>query len=158
MDVLDFDKIQNLKAIRLVFELLRERVGSPISLTSIAEDVAISLNTVKKYLEIFEALYIVFRVTPYSNNIARSLLKEPKIYFFDNGLVKGDDGVRFENLVATCLLKELMAKIDNLAESWSLHYLRTKEHQEVDFALTHDCDLIRQANSNSFPLGARKKS
>lgn len=48
-DVLDFDHIQNVNAIRLIFELLRERVGSPISYTSIAEDVAISPNTVKKY-------------------------------------------------------------------------------------------------------------
>ena len=94
-DVLDFDNIQNLRAIQLVFELLREKVGSPISYKSIAEDVAVSPHTVKKYIDILEALYIVFRVTPYSKNIARSLLKEPKIYFFDNGLVKGNAGARF---------------------------------------------------------------
>jgi len=88
-DILDFENIQNVKAIRLMFELLRERVGSPISYSSIAEDIAISPTTVKKYIQILEALYIVFRVTPFSHNIARSLLKEPKIYFFDTGLVKG---------------------------------------------------------------------
>ena len=86
----------------------------------------------------FEALYIVFRVTPFSHNIARSLLKEPKIYFFDNALVKGDVGVQFENLMALCLLKHLFAKIDTLGESYHLHYLHTKEKQEVDFALVHD--------------------
>lgn len=48
VDVLDFDNIHNLNAIRLVFELLRERVGSPISYSSIARDVQISPNTVKK--------------------------------------------------------------------------------------------------------------
>jgi len=138
VDVLDFENIQNLNAIRLVFELLRERVGSPISYTSIAEDVAISPNTVKKYVEILEALYIVFRITPFSNNIARSLLKEPKIYFFDTGLVKGNDGIKFENFVATCLLKHVFAKIDYQAENYALHYLRTKEKQEVDFALIRD--------------------
>lgn len=137
-DVLDFENIQNINAIRTVFELLRSRVGSPISYISIAEDVAVSPNTVKKYILILEALYIVFRVVPYSKNIARSLLKEPKIYFFDNGLVKGDEGIKFENFVATCLLKHVHSKIDYLAQSYSLKYLRTKEHHEVDFALVND--------------------
>lgn len=138
VDVLEFENIRHVNAIRLVFELLREKVGSPISYNSIAEDVAISPHTVKHYIEILEALYIVFRVTPFSNNIARSLLKEPKIYFFDVGLVKGNDGIRFENFVATCLLKHALAKIDYLAQNYSLHYLRTKEGNEVDFALVRD--------------------
>lgn len=138
IDVLDFEKIHDLKSIRLVFELLREKVGSPISYTSIAEDVSISPNTVKKYIQIFEALYIVFRVTPYSNNIARSLLKEPKIYFYDVGLVKGDEGVILENLAAICLLKHVFAEVDYQAKNIQLHYLLTKEKKEVDFALIVD--------------------
>ena len=137
-DVLDFENIHNLKAIRLVFDLLRERVGSPISYTSIAEDVAISPTTVKKYIQILEALYIVFKVTPFSSNIARSLLKEPKIYFFDTGLVNGDQGVILENFVAGCLLKHVFAKIDYQAERYALHYLQTKEKKEVDFALVEE--------------------
>lgn len=140
-DVLNFENIQNLNAIRLVFEMLRSKVGSPISYTSIAEDVAIAPNTVKKYIQILEALYIVFRVTPFSQNIARSLLKEPKIYFFDNGLVKGDAGVQFENFVATCLLKHTFFQKDIQAKSYALHYLQTKERQEVDFALVHDLSI-----------------
>ena len=135
VDVLNFDHIQNLNAIRLVFELLRSRVGSSISYESIARDVEISPNTVKKYIEILEALYIVFRVVPFSTNIARSLLKEPKVYFFDTGLVKGDSGAKFENFVAGCLLKHVFAKIDYRAENYSLRYLRTKEDHEVDFVL-----------------------
>ncbi|NGX52058.1 MAG: hypothetical protein KR126chlam5_00351 [Candidatus Anoxychlamydiales bacterium] len=138
VDVLDFENIQNLNAITLLFEMLKERVGSPISYTSIAQDLAVSPNTVKKYIQILEALYIVFRVTPFSKNIARSLLKEPKIYFFDTGLVKGNSGIKFENLVATCLLKHIMAKIDYKAEMYSLNYLHTKEKHEVDFALVKD--------------------
>jgi predicted AAA+ superfamily ATPase len=138
IDVLDFDNIQNLNAIRLVFDLLRERVGSPVSYSSISEDVGISPNTVKKYIQILEALYIVFRVTPFSKNIARSLLKEPKIYFFDNGLVKGDNGAKFENLVALSLLKSIYARVDYLGQNCQLHYLLTKEKKEVDFAIVQD--------------------
>lgn len=150
-DVLDFENIHNINAIRLVFEMLRERVGSPISYTSIAEDVQISPNTVKNYIQILEALYIVFRVTPFSKNIARSLLKEPKIYFFDNGLVKGDDGIKFENFVATCLLKHVFAKVDYEAEEYTLKYLQTKEKHEVDFALIHRNEaeqIIEVKNAN----------
>jgi len=137
-DVLDFEKIHNINAIRLIFELLRERVGSPISFSSLAVDVGVAPNTVKKYIQILEALYIIFRVSPFSRNIARSLLKEPKVYFFDTGLVRGDNGIKFENLVANCLLKHVHARIDYQGENYALRYLRTKEDQEVDFALVRD--------------------
>ncbi len=136
-DILDFEKIHDLRAIQLVLELLRAKVGSPISYKSIAEDVGISPNTVKKYIQIFESLYIIFRVAPFSKNIARSILKEPKIYFFDTGMVKGDEGVRFENLVAVSLLKHVYAKVDYLGKPYALNYLRTKDGMEVDFCVVH---------------------
>jgi len=135
-DILDFEKVHDLKAIQLVLELLRRRVGSPISYKSIAEDVQISPNTVKKYVQIFEELYIVFRVNPYSKNIARSLLKEPKIYFYDTGMVLGDEGIKFENFVAVSLLKHLDLIEDREGQKSVLNYLRTKEDHEVDFCLT----------------------
>ncbi len=134
-DVLDFDNIQNLRAIQLVFSLLRSRVGSPISYQSIAGDVGIAVNTVRKYIRVLESLYIIFSITPFSKNIAHSLMKQPKIYFFDSGLVEGDEGMLFENFIAACLLKHVMGKIDYDAEEYRLHYLRTKEKQEIDFAL-----------------------
>lgn len=134
-DILDFERIHDVKAVQLTLELLRRRVGSPISVTSLAQDVNCSPNTIKKYIEIFEALFIVFRVTPFHRNIARSLLKEPKLYFYDTGLVKGDDGVRFENLMAVSLLKQANATEDYRGKRAALHYLRTKEKKEVDFAM-----------------------
>ncbi len=135
-DVLDFEKIHDFKAIQLVLQLLQRRVGSPVSYKSIAEHAQISPTTVKNYINIFEALYIVFKVSPYSKNIARSILKEPKIYFYDNGMVIGDEGVKLENFVAVSLLKHVNALYDYKAEQWSLNYLRTKEAKEVDFCLT----------------------
>ena len=136
-DILDFERIHDFRAIHLLFELLRTRVGSPVSFQSLATDINISPNTVKKYMQILESLFIIFRVTPYSNNIARSILKSPKIYFFDNGLVKSD-GARFENFVAICLLKHVYGIEDYEGIPFQLHYLRTKEGQEVDFCLTRD--------------------
>lgn len=137
-DILDFETVHDFQAIKMVLELLRKKVGSPISYSSIAEDVQISPITVKRYIEIFESLYIVFRVTPYSKNIARSILKEPKIYFFDNGLVVGDEGVKFENLVANSLLKHTLGSTDYTGKDFALKYVRTKNGKEVDFALAED--------------------
>ncbi len=153
-DILDFEKIHDLKTLRLVLEILRERVGSPLSYTSIAGDAGISPNTVKKYISVFESLYIIFRVTPFSGNIARSLLKEPKIYFFDTGMVKGDDGIRFENLAALSLLKYTLGMYDNRGKNYELRYIRTKEGKEVDFCITVDNrpELIIEAKKSESDL------
>jgi len=134
-DIFEIDKIYNVKAMQLVFDMLRTKVGSPISYQSLSEDIAVSPTTIKKYVQILEALFVVFRITPYSKNIARSLLKEPKLYFFDTGLVQGDEGVKLENLVAVSLLKHVCAMTDYKAKEFVLHYLRTKDGTEVDFAL-----------------------
>lgn len=141
-DILDFETIHNFRAVQMTLDLLRRRVGSPISLASIAEDVQVSPATVKKYIDIFESLFIVFRITPYSRNIARSILKEPKIYFFDNGLVEGDNGARFENFAAVSFLKHLWAKSDVTGKNCELKYLRTKEGKEVDFALVENGEVV----------------
>lgn len=137
-DILDFETVHNFRAVQMVFELLRQRVGSPVSYSSIAEDVQISPATVKRYVNIFEALFIVFRVTPYSRSIARSILKEPKVYFFDTGLVAGDAGAKFENFAAVSLLKHAWAKSDATGKNCEVRYLRTKEGKETDFVLAED--------------------
>ena len=153
-DILDFERIHDLKAIQLVLRLLRSKVGSPVSYKSISEDVGIALNTVRKYIQVLEALYIVFRVPPFSTNIARSIIKEPKIYFFDTGMVEGDKGLRFENMVAVSLLKHAYGVEDYLGKPCSLNYLRTKEGLEVDFCLVKSDkpDLMIEAKrSDSMP-------
>jgi len=137
-DVLDFKKFSDFKSLKLCLELLRRRVGSPVSYSSIAGDIGISPNTVKTYIQIFEELYIVFRVPPFTGNIARSILKEPKIYFFDMALVEGDEGTKFENLTALALAKEAAAEEDRRGVSAALHYVRTKDGKEVDFCYVRD--------------------
>ena len=137
-DVLDFEKFNDFKSLKLCLELLRSRVGSPVSYSSIARDIGIAPNTVKKYIQIFEELYIVFRVTPFTGNITRSILKEPKIYFFDTALVEGNEGAKFENLTALALVKEAAAEEDLRGISAALHYVRTKDGKEVDFCYVKD--------------------
>jgi predicted AAA+ superfamily ATPase len=134
-DILDYQRIFDFRALQLTVELLRQRVGSPVSFSSIARDVGTSPTTIAKYIQLLEGLFLVFRVTPFSHNIARSLLKEPKIYFYDSAMATDEKGARLENLVAVSLLKDIWGRNDYLGEQWRLHYLRTKEGQETDFAL-----------------------
>jgi len=141
-DILDFDKINDFKAIQQVLKLLKRAVGSTISYTSLARDVQVAPNTIKKYIEIFESLFIIFKVIPYSKNIVRSILKGPKIYFFDTGLVEGDEGAIFENFVALELFKRQQSIVDLKGKSASLNYLRTKEKKEVDFCLVENQKVI----------------
>jgi predicted AAA+ superfamily ATPase len=137
-DILDFEKIHDFRAIQLILELLRSRTGTPASYQSLAEDAGVAPNTVKKYIQILESLFVVFRVTPYAKNIARSIVKTPKIYFYDTGLVRGDEGARLENTVALCLLKHVCGQTDLQGRAAALHYVRTKDGAEVDFCLTRD--------------------
>jgi len=134
-DVLEFSRVQEIRAMRLLVELLRERVGSPLSIASLARDIQIAPNTVAKYLDILEALYVIFLVRPFHLNVARAILKEPKVYFFDTGYVRGDNGVKWENACATMLLKHVHFEQDTQGKQSSLNYLRTKEGAEVDFVL-----------------------
>lgn len=135
-DVLEFSRLHEINTLRLFVELLRERVGSPVSLASIARDLAVSPTTLKRYLDILQALYIVFTVQPWHRNVARAILQTPKVYFFDTGLVRGDEGVRLENAVAAMLLKHVHYQQDALGKTAGLHYIRTKDGAEVDFALS----------------------
>jgi len=140
-DVLEFSRIQEVKAIRLLLEMLRERVGSPLSFRSLAGDLQVSPNTVGKYVQILESLCIIFLVRPFHSNVARAVLREPKVYFFDSGYVRGDEGLRLENSCAVCLLKHVHYLQDTAGEAISLHYVRTRDGREVDFAITQQNKL-----------------
>ena len=134
-DILEFSRIGEVRAMRMFVELLRERVGSPLSLASIARDLQVSPTTLARYLEILESLHIVFVVRPYHRNIARALLKEPKVYLNDTGLVKGDDGARFENACAVMLHAAVQQRRDAEGADTALHYIRDKERREIDFVV-----------------------
>ncbi len=82
-DLLDLERVRDIKSIEILIDLLRTRVGSTTSYTSLANDLQVSIHTVKHWLQILENLYIIFPVRPYHKNITRSLLKESKYYFYD---------------------------------------------------------------------------
>lgn len=140
-DVLEFSRLQEINTMRVFVDLLRERVGSPLSLASLARDLAVSPTTLRRYLAILEALVVVIVVPPWHRNIARALLQAPKVYFTDTGLVKGDDGVRLENAVAVMLRKQVHFRGDTRGHAMGLHYIRTKDGAEVDFCLSQEGEL-----------------
>ena len=132
-DVLDFSRVHEVRALQLLFTMLRERVGSPLNVSSLAQALQISPITATRYIEILEALYIVFRVTPWHRHVARSLLKEAKIYFLDTGLVKGDEGLKLENAVAAMLPKHCHYRQDAEGKPIARYTIRDKERNEIDF-------------------------
>ena len=108
-------------------------------------------------------MYIIFRVGPYHRNIARSILKAPKYYFYDTGQVIGDQGTKLENLIACALLKEIHYLEDCYGEESQLYFLRTKNGKEIDFFITKDDAPLLMLEvkwadsklSSSFPTFAR---
>ncbi|MFV1977027.1 MAG: ATP-binding protein [Candidatus Scalindua sp.] len=132
-DLLDLEKVRDIKSIEILIDLLRAQVGSSTSYSSLANDLQVSVHTIKHWLQILENLYVIFPVRPYHKNIARSILKEPKYYLYDVGAVDGDFSAKLENVVALALLRNLHLIEDTTGSKVSLHYLRDKEKNEVDF-------------------------
>ncbi|MCY4657554.1 MAG: ATP-binding protein [Gammaproteobacteria bacterium] len=132
-DLLTLTAVRDIQKIETLIEMLRSRVGSPVSVNSLAEDLQKSPNTILHWLGLLEDLYVIFKVPPYHRNIARALLKQSKYYFYDNGMVQGDEGTKFENLVACALLKEIHRLEDVEGENMDLRFIRDKSAREVDF-------------------------
>lgn len=140
-DLIDLERVRDVRSIELLVELLLVRVGSTVSLASLARELQVSAHTVKHWLQILENLYVLFAVRPYHRNIARSIVKEPKYYFYDTGAVAdagADSGTVLENAVACALHRELQLVEDHEGRKTALCFLRDKEKREVDFLVTID--------------------
>ncbi|MFA6409195.1 MAG: ATP-binding protein [Gammaproteobacteria bacterium] len=132
-DLVDLNNVRDIQAVETLVELLRKSVGSTVSYANLARDLEKDAKTVKRWLLMLEDLYVIFKVTPYNKKIARSLLKEPKYYFYDSAQIDHDDGAKLENLIATALLKELHLMEDLYGATTKLHFVRTKDGNEIDF-------------------------
>jgi predicted AAA+ superfamily ATPase len=137
-DIRDLEPVRNIQLLGMFLDMLRNRVGGLITLSNLAGDIQISPKTAKSWLEVLENMYLVFSVRPYTKSLPRAVLKPPKVYFFDNGDVIGDEGARFENLIATSLLKRLHYLEDRDGYRYELRYIRDKEGREVDFVIVKD--------------------
>jgi predicted AAA+ superfamily ATPase len=113
------------------------KVGSPLSVQSLVEDLAVVHATIKRWLGWLESLFFIYTVTPYTRNMARALRKQPKPSLWNWSEV-GEPSARFENLVAGRLRKACDIWNDAGKGIFRLHYLRDKEKREVDFLMTRD--------------------
>ncbi|MFZ3230984.1 MAG: ATP-binding protein [Pseudobdellovibrio sp.] len=141
-DIRELEVIKDINNISLLVDLLKSRVGSPIVVSNLENDLQVASNTVKNWITILEKMYLVFKVPVYTRKIARSLQKPVKIYFYDNADVDGDEGARFENLVATHLLKMLHYLEDTEGYKCELFYIRDKDGREVDFCVVIDGKVV----------------
>lgn len=137
-DLIDIENVQQITQIETLIQLLKHRVGSPISYSSLARDLQCSDKTVKKWLTILENMYVLFKVPPFHKNIARAIKKAPKFYFYDTGQILGDQGIKLENAVACAIQKELHFREDCLGEEEKLYYVKNKEGKEIDFCISKD--------------------
>jgi uncharacterized protein len=154
IDIQDLEPVRDIQTLLLLVDLLRERVGSPLSYTSLARNLEISPHTVKHWIQTLANMYVIFIVPPYHKNRARALLKAPKVYFYDTGAVVGDRGVRLENAVANCLMKHLHFLEDTQGIESVLYYYRDKEKREVDFvtSVNHKIDALIEVKLNNESL------
>jgi uncharacterized protein len=136
-DIRDLTRIQEIKQLEALANLLKLQVGSQSSYESLATKVRVSGHTIRSWIESLRSLYYCFELRPWSNNIARALLKEPKYYLWDWAQVE-DLGARAENFVASHLLKSVHFWMDAGFGRYDLYYIRDKDRREVDFLVTRN--------------------
>jgi len=136
-DLRDLEQVREISLVEHLVEMLPERVGSPLSVASLREDLQVDHKTAERWLQILENLYVCFRIAPYGAPRVRAVKKERKLYLWDWSGVP-DPGPRFENLVASQLLKYCHWIEDTTGHAMELRFLRDTDKREVDFVVLRD--------------------
>jgi len=133
-EIATLERVQDLGTLELLALRLPELVGSPLSLNAIREDLQVSHKTVAAWVAILERLYAIYRLPPFGAPRIRAVKKEQKHYHFDWSVVPGE-AARFENLVASHLLKWVHHEQDAAGRDLELRYFRDTDGREVDFVV-----------------------
>jgi hypothetical protein len=134
-DVTSLERVQDLGNLELLMLRLPDLVGSPLSLNALREDLQVSHRAIDGWMRVLERLYAVFRLAPLGAPRLRAVKKAQKHYHVDWSLVP-DQAARFENLVATHLLKWVHFEQDARGRDLELRYFRDTDGREVDFVVT----------------------
>ncbi|MDR0899954.1 MAG: ATP-binding protein [Lactobacillaceae bacterium] len=146
-DVRQVLNIKDLVSFRKLLVLLANSVGSEVNYATLSKQVGISTKTIQNWLSILEATYIIFRLQPYFDNFGKRIVKSPKIFFYDTGILlyllgySMDDlgrdttlyGHVFENLVITEVIKNLT----NLNIQPDVYFFKASSQDEVDLIIGH---------------------
>ncbi len=139
----DLNSLENVRDVALLEQLalrLPDLVGSPFSVNALREDLQVSHQTVVRWLEMFEHIFLSFRIYPFGPPKIRAIKKEPKLYLYDWTSID-DLGARFENLIAFHLLKWMHFQQDYNGLDVELRYFRDVNRNEVDFVVLQDGDV-----------------
>ena len=145
------------------------RAGQMLNIHDIAQDVGVSDDTAKRWLQVLAKSDIIFYLRPYSNNLLKRTVKTPKLYFFDTGLVAyltrysspeilqngAINGAILENYVVA----EILKSYQNNAQDCLLWYYRDKSNNEIDMVIEsdgqlHPLEIKRSVNPGSELVGA----
>jgi predicted AAA+ superfamily ATPase len=136
-DLRDLEKIREVSLIEQLVDLLPQRVGSPLSVNSLREDLQVDHKTVERWLTILENIYLCFRILPFGAPKIRAVKKERKLYLWDWSMTPAG-GARLENMVACQLLKYCHFVEDTEGHAMELRFLRDTDKREVDFVVLRD--------------------
>lgn len=136
-DVRDLERVREISLIELLADALPPRVGAPLSIRNLREDLEVAHDTAERWIEILERLFVCFRIAPFGAPRIRAVKKEQKLYLWDWSVVE-DPGARFENLVASQLLKYCHFVEDTEGWRMDLRFLRDTDRREVDFVVLRD--------------------
>ena len=136
-DIRDLSRVQDIRQIRQLSELLAARVSGGVNVAALSSDLGASQPTVANWISLLESIYFSYEVRPWHNNVASSIRKQPKIYLWDWSQV-ADEGARKENFVASHLMKAVHWWTDCGLGEFELCYIRDKMQREVDFLVVRD--------------------
>lgn len=136
-DLRDLEQVKDIGLIELLASSLSERVGSPLSVKAIREDLEVAHATAEKWIQILERLFLCFRIPPFGAPRIRAVKKEQKLYLWDWSQIESL-GHRFENLVASQLLKYCHWLEDTQGFAMELRFLRDIDGREIDFVVLKD--------------------
>lgn len=134
-EIASLESVSDLGKLELLAMSLPSRVGSPLSLNGLREDLQVAHQTVARWADVLERVYAIFRLAPFGAPRLRAVRKERKHYHYDWTVV-AEPGARFENLVASHLLKWVEHQIDTEGRGLELRYFRDIDGREVDFVVT----------------------
>jgi uncharacterized protein len=161
-DVRTLSNIGDMRNFRRFSQLLAANATQLLDMSSYARDLGISVPTIKRWLSILEASYIIFIIPPFYNNFGKRIIKSPKVYFYDTGLISYFTGITtFEqynngpmagSLFENYVVSEIMKKELHQATLCDLYYFRTQDKVEIDLIVDRKSsrDFIEIKKSSTF--------
>lgn len=136
-DLITLEQVREVSQLQLLARLLPGRIGSMLSIPNLRQDLSVAFETADHWITIFENLYYCYRIMPYGLPYLRAIKKERKLYLWDWSLCE-NEAARFENLVASHLLKYCHFLEDTQGDEMSLRFLRDAVGRELDFVVLKD--------------------